>query len=75
MLCLIDDVDPDSSLGGDKQNFLWMEYAEVRVKPMLREIREPSESMRMAGYTAFQSGGSAADVFKAMIDIALVEET
>ncbi len=25
-LCLADDMDPDLTLGGDGQNYLWMEY-------------------------------------------------
>lgn len=33
--CEWNDLEADSSLGGDGQNFLWMEYLETLVKPML----------------------------------------
>lgn len=69
-LCRRDDVDPDSSLGGDGQNFLWMEYAELKVKPVLRAIREPSEAMIQTGY---DDGPHSRDTWIAMIDTALAE--
>lgn len=48
-MCRNDMLDPDSSLSGDGQNFLWMEYAETKVKPMLRTLREPTQAMIEAG--------------------------
>lgn len=83
-LCLIDDVDPDASLSGDKQNFRWMEYAAVFVKPVLRAIREPSGDMLDAAYKTeiefrttmgnLERGVCDGDgVWQAMIDAALAE--
>jgi hypothetical protein len=31
-------ADPDSSLGGDRQNYLWMEAVETLVKPLLAKL-------------------------------------
>lgn len=72
-LCLIDEVDPDSSLGGDGHNLLWMEYANVNVKAVLQAIREPSDEMNAAGIDAddhieFNNHGR---IWQAMIDAAL----
>lgn len=36
LLCELNEMNPDSSLGGDGQNFLWQEIAETTVKPMLK---------------------------------------
>ena len=83
MYCALDDADPDSSLGGDGQNFLWMEYAETHVKPMLAEIfdwlAEPSESMIEIGTECSTepsySGSLLAtrDAWKAMLEQACKE--
>lgn len=73
-LCEIDDVDPDSSLGGDGQNFLWMEYANVHVRAVLQAIREPSAGMmgdRVVRQHAY--AGDVDMVWQAMIDTALRE--
>lgn len=81
-LCLRGDVDPDSSLGGDGQNFLWMEYAELKVKPVLLAMWEPSEVMQIAGTVGGFSGYygdsldnriAAREVWQAMIDAAIAE--
>ena len=43
MLCWKHGSDPDMSLGGDKQNFLWMEWedeAEAAIAVVLRDIRK-----------------------------------
>lgn len=40
-LCWKNGMDPDLSLGGDKQNWLWMEYedqAEFAVRDVIKEI-------------------------------------
>lgn len=78
-MCINDMLDPDSSLGGDGQNLLWVEYAETKIKPVLRSIREPSASMRERGAeqlfaaAADDWGDDAAKIWRAMIDEALNE--
>lgn len=39
LICEWSDTDPDTSLGGDKQNFLWQEVAETLAEPLLRLVR------------------------------------
>ncbi len=69
LLCKLDMLDPDSSLSGDGQNFLWMEYAETKVKPIFRAIREPSDQMVDTAITL--DPGDVRGMWRAMIDAAL----
>lgn len=51
LLCKFDGGDPDMSLGGDKQNFLWMEY-ERQAQGLIDAgkvivPREPTETMQL----------------------------
>lgn len=78
--CELRGANPDASLGGDGQNFLWMEALEVEVKPTLAALealgftvvpKEPTEAMLEAGRQAFYgpcepTTGHA--VYRAMIE-------
>lgn len=72
--CELRGANPDASLGGDGQNFLWMEVLEVEVKPTLAALealgfvivpKEPTEAMRAAGWQHYKDVG---DIWSAMIE-------
>lgn len=49
VLCWKNGMDPDLSLGGDKQNWLWMEYegqAQAALAVILKRLREPDDRLR-----------------------------
>ena len=57
MNCLPSEVDPRE----------WIEQA----RAVLMAIREPSESMKSVGVTAYQTGDHSNDIYRKMIDAAL----
>lgn len=47
-ICWKNGMNPDLSLGGDQQNFLWMEYesqAQAALAVIVKRLREPDETM------------------------------
>ena len=71
-LCWANGQDPDLSLGGDKQNWLWMEY-EHQAKRAIAAMREPSDWMVRHGVPPLERRMDLAQVYNAMIDAALQE--
>lgn len=72
--CELRGANPDASLGGDGQNFLWMEVLEVEVKPTLAALEalgfviapeEPNEAMRVKGE---ELSGYCVEIYRAMIE-------
>ncbi|WEK50351.1 MAG: hypothetical protein P0Y66_22360 [Candidatus Kaistia colombiensis] len=66
-ICWKHGMNPDVSLGGDGQNFLWMEY-EPAARAAIEAMREPSEGMfqgALAAHVSFLVGDdrSPNDVF------------
>lgn len=39
--CKWADTNPDDSLGGDHQNFLWVEAAETLIRPLIAMLTQP----------------------------------
>ncbi len=50
-ICWKNGMNPDLTLGGDGQNFLWEEY-EGQARAVIEAMREPSDAMRVAALSA-----------------------
>jgi hypothetical protein len=51
VLCWKNGMDPDTSLGGDGENFLWMEYVD-EVRAVIECLEWPSDAMVEIGALA-----------------------
>lgn len=83
-LCWANGMDPDLTLGGDGQNYLWMEY-EHPARAAIAAMREPTTAMMQSACeiyctepTCFKNGGCSfnrhtehLEEWQAMIDAAL----
>jgi len=67
VLCWKNGMNPDLTLGGDGENFLWHEYEDA-ARAAIEAMREPTEMMENAGdpFTRDTQGA-----WQAMIDAAL----
>jgi len=72
-LCWNNGMNPDLTLGGDDENFLWHEYVSG-TRAAIAAMREPTEIMILAG-VHHENMGNMAGRWQAMIDAALAEET
>ena len=71
-ICWKNGMNPDLTLGGDGQNFLWMEY-EAQAEAAIAAMRIPTGKMIFHGEKELErvEGYNLSDVFTAMMDAAV----
>jgi len=72
-LCWKNGMNPDLTLGGDGQNFLWHEYVS-QARAAIDAMREPTPQVSAAVNSAITSGALSMEVLGVFVDAALSEE-
>jgi len=70
VLCWKNGMNPDLTLGGDGENFLWHEY-EDEARAAIEAMREPTQGMIEAGCAECDYDDWVPRIYKAMINEAL----